>query len=237
MPRKSGPNLCKAVTREKLVELLAQGMGVSQIARELGYATQSRRAIYNLLRKHNITLDQTRSRFCANPACGKPIVRKEGEKPSTFNVRRYCDKACHFAGRPPKIDYRARVAQTKMCKGCVRPFHRRIKESDEQWSQRQFCGQKCSSMAHAAISRANGRAAVAKAARLRKAKKLSGEQTAYLKNPFYRPNIRPPELPPGSYETVEQALARGVKIQRIEIEPWPEKGGCPAQPTYPRRAA
>lgn len=50
---------------------------------------------------------------CANPACGRDLVRRGGEKRAHFLARKYCDWDCSVAGRSAMAEARRREADVR----------------------------------------------------------------------------------------------------------------------------
>lgn len=81
------------------------------------------------------------------PHCRKPLIRKAGEKPSTFARRRYCNPECGFAGRSSQAVERAGADVLRRCGHCrkvlTRKRYRGVLESAGAFAKRKFCNPEC----------------------------------------------------------------------------------------------
>jgi len=90
------------------------------------------------------------SRHC--PVCGEELVRKPHETPRTFAKRRACDQRCAGVMRQrtiaAKVQAAARVAASKLCVQCGRPFDRRTGhdgyQTPREFAAQRFCCRSCS---------------------------------------------------------------------------------------------
>lgn len=105
-------------------------------------------------------------RLCVLESCGKPLVRKPGERARRWNARDYCDRACYRALRAAGLKpngFVPAVAETKPCAECGNTMRPRPDERTNRWRDRLTCGRSCAS------KRKSRRAAETKA-EMRKAK-------------------------------------------------------------------
>lgn len=99
------------------------------------------------------TLNRTRrpvppsgERSCPAPGCGKPLVRRIGERSNAWRDRRTCGHLCAGAitrSRRPAIEQKTCDAP-----GCGATFTRGLRESGWKWLRRRFCGRACAGAAH-----------------------------------------------------------------------------------------
>lgn len=75
-------------------------------------------------------------RLCLNPACGKPILRKPGERDSHFRVKVYCSRKCC-------ADATRKVTTAKRCEACGCLTSRRKNEAVCDFLSRKTCSNRC----------------------------------------------------------------------------------------------
>lgn len=79
--------------------------------------------------------------------CHKALVRREGEKPSLFKRRRFCDARCGNQHRSQVALEAAGVVGERVCLSCgrvlVRKKYRHNWESVRDFAERQYCGPSC----------------------------------------------------------------------------------------------
>jgi hypothetical protein len=84
-------------------------------------------------------------RVCANPNCGKPLVRNAAESSSNYNRRRFCSIACTnrpgvtARGNRP-LDVGPRTCASP---GCGARLERRDGENSADWKTRRYCSAQC----------------------------------------------------------------------------------------------
>lgn len=86
-------------------------------------------------------------RVCANPNCGKDLVRRDNEGVANWTRRRYCCMQCSADDRsaPGRAKARREVANDRRCAwaGCGGPLKRRVGERTKDWLDRRFCCKQC----------------------------------------------------------------------------------------------
>lgn len=88
-------------------------------------------------------------RVCAVEACGKPLTRNPGERPSRFAARDYCDRVCYqvlrAAGLKPTGTVAAAQFPRRVCafEPCSQPLVRRPGERTDKFRKRNTCDAVC----------------------------------------------------------------------------------------------
>lgn len=77
-------------------------------------------------------------RLCAGPDCGKPLVRRAGEKQGQFLKRKYCTRSCSRKG---VMAAKAAARPARYCLGCGKQLERR--HNEPHFARRFYCGRSC----------------------------------------------------------------------------------------------
>ena len=115
---------------------------------------------------------------------------------------------------------------TKPCLTCGKPIVRQFWHRGKKWEDARYCGAKCSSPSG---RQKRVRHAICQAEKVERLGRWAAAKDAAIR-------VRQiAKLPRGWVETVEEAIARGVPVQRIAAFQMKETGGIPSRPTYPSR--
>lgn len=82
-------------------------------------------------------------RLCAYEPCSKPLVPRDGEKPSQLARRNCCNASC--ANRKARGSTLIDLPAEKTCTGCGVVIRPGAKEPPSRWAKRRFCTRACTS--------------------------------------------------------------------------------------------
>jgi hypothetical protein len=90
-------------------------------------------------------------RVCANPHCGRELVRRPGEKTPDWVSRRFCGQPCYrwrTASTPAPVA-RPKLPPRRWCgaPGCGLELKQKYGECPADFRKRRFCGRDCSNRA------------------------------------------------------------------------------------------
>ena len=157
------------------------------------------------------------TRVCGN--CGVSL---------TNDQKSWCSRACYRDGI-----LKRRLAQRKACAICGKQFARDDRTNHARWERRQCCGSICGAR-FAARTRWKDYKPPARPTRAQTLAKSKDQLRRYWE---YQRILSAPK---GRFETMEEFLARGGKVTRIEFPKLAPTGGVPTYPKYPsnsRRSA
>lgn len=178
--------------------------------------------------------------------CPEPVARRPGERRSVWFERKTCGPRCLSLLRAKQMSERntqwGRLSRAETLEyahphcaapGCTCPIVIREGEKAHHWRKRKACSVECRNRLRRRPRKPG-----------REAQKAALPRTKKAAPPPKRAVYRPPATHPlrqfrraltsgwaaaVRFETVEEAVARGVKIQKIKIPPAPEHG-IPVRP-------